>query len=179
MPTADEVRAARFRQSPMAWRGFSEQEVTDYLGRVADGLAELTAERDALAAETRRLRADLARLRQDYRDGGPRDRPVDPGDLLGQLRTGLPGHATRAEQYADAVLAESPGRAAALLDDLRRQAARSAAEAAGRHRAATGGRPGEVDRVVGWLGGYLDGLHAALQASVDTVHAELTGAHGR
>src|SRR3954451_14292443 len=61
--TAAEIRSARFGQSPMAWRGYSEEEVSAFLSRVAAGVEADEAERAA-------LRAEIDRLRHFYREHG-------------------------------------------------------------------------------------------------------------
>lgn len=103
-PTAEEIRSARFGQSPMAWRGFSEEEVVHYLGRVAAAVESGEAERAA-------LRAEVDRLRTFYRTHGtevdavpltPRHRPPpSAGDLTSQARHRLDALTANAEWYAD------------------------------------------------------------------------------
>lgn len=102
--TPDEIRSARFGQSPMAWRGFSEEEVVRYLGRVAAVVEGAEVERAA-------LRAEIDRLRTFYRAHGtdvdgvpltPRHRPPpSPGDLPSQARQRLEALTANAELYAD------------------------------------------------------------------------------
>lgn len=103
-PTAEEIRRARFGQSPMAWRGFSEEEVVRYLHRVAAAVESGEAERAA-------LRAEVDRLRTFYRSHGtdvdgvpaiPRLRPPpSPGDLTSQARQRLEALGATAQLYAD------------------------------------------------------------------------------
>lgn len=102
--TAEEIRSARFNQSPMAWRGYSEEEVGAFLARIAAGMETDDAERTA-------LRAEVERLRQFYRSHGedvdraallPRHRPPpSPGDLPSQARQRLDALTANAELYAD------------------------------------------------------------------------------
>jgi cell division septum initiation protein DivIVA len=88
----------------MAWRGYSEEEVSAFLSRVA---AELEADEVERAA----LRAEIDRLRHFYRDhgadvdrvplaGGGRP-PATPGDLTSQARQRLDALTANAERYAD------------------------------------------------------------------------------
>jgi DivIVA domain-containing protein len=102
--TAAEIRSARFGQSPMAWRGYSEEEVGAFLARVAAGVEAEEAERAA-------LRAEIDRLRKFYREHGAdvdrvplvtsRRPPASPGDLTSQARQRLDALTANAERYAD------------------------------------------------------------------------------
>ena len=102
--TAEQIRSARFGQSPMAWRGFSEEEVLSFLTRVAATVEAVEAERAALRTEVDRLRhfyrshgTDVDRLPVA---AGHRPRP-SPGDLPSQLRQRLEALTANAEMYAD------------------------------------------------------------------------------
>jgi DivIVA domain-containing protein len=102
--TAADVRSARFGQSPMAWRGYSEEEVSAFLARVA-------TEMEADEAERAALRTEIDRLRHFYRDHGTEvdrvplagsDRPpASPGDLTSHARRRLDAMTANAEHYAD------------------------------------------------------------------------------
>ena len=102
--TAAEIRSARFGQSPMAWRGYSEEEVGTFLARVA-------TEMEAGEAERAALRVEIDRLRHFYRDHGTEvDRvplagsgrpPASPGDLTSHARQRLDALTANAEHYAD------------------------------------------------------------------------------
>lgn len=103
-PTPEEIRSARFGQSPMAWRGYSEEEVSAYLERVATAIEDDAAERIALRAEVDRLRAFYREHGTDV-DGVPvrpgHRPPPSPGDLPSQARQRLDAITANAELYAD------------------------------------------------------------------------------
>jgi DivIVA domain-containing protein len=102
--TAAEIRSVRFGQSPMAWRGYSEEEVGTFLTRVA-------TEMEADEAERAALRAEVDRLRNFYREHGTEvDRvplvrsnrpPPTLGDLTSHARLRLDALTANAEHYAD------------------------------------------------------------------------------
>ena len=91
-PSAAEMRSARFGPSPVGWRGYSEEEVTAFLGRVAGWIETDEAERAALRAEIDRLRR-YYRTRAEDVDAAPYVRPDRPpptaGDLTSQVRQRL------------------------------------------------------------------------------------------
>jgi DivIVA domain-containing protein len=102
--SAEDIRTVRFSQSPMAWRGFSEEEVATYLARIAEQVEQDAAERAA-------LRAEVDRLRNFYRNNGTdvdvvpvasRERPPPTaGDLPSRTRPRLDALTATAERYAD------------------------------------------------------------------------------
>ena len=109
--SAEEIRTARFGQSPMAWRGFSEEEVGAFLRRVAGTVEADEAERAA-------LRTEVERLRHFYRSHGEavdeqpllpgRRPPPSPGDVPSRLAPRLDAITANAERYADLVAAPAP-----------------------------------------------------------------------
>lgn len=126
--SAEDIRTARFGQSPMAWRGFSEEEVGAFLARVAAGVERDEQERAALRAEVERLRNFYRRNGTDV-DRAPvvpgRRRPApSPGDLPSQTRHRLDALTANAELYADLLTGgvlrdrESPVPAAAEAREL-------------------------------------------------------------
>jgi DivIVA domain-containing protein len=70
--TAEAARAMTFRQSQLAWRGYSEDDVNEFVQRAADAL-------EAAQQDYGALRAEVERLRAFYRDHGTDvDRVVEP-----------------------------------------------------------------------------------------------------
>jgi DivIVA domain-containing protein len=61
--TAEQARAMTFRQSQLAWRGYSEDDVNEFVQRAADAL-------DAAEQDYAALRAEVDRLRSFYREHG-------------------------------------------------------------------------------------------------------------
>jgi DivIVA domain-containing protein len=92
--TAKEARATAFRQSQLAWRGYSEDDVNDFVQRAANALE--MAERDQSA-----LRAEIDRLRSFYRDHG-----TDVDRAVGQPRPRRPQSwlVREADRYTDSIL---------------------------------------------------------------------------
>lgn len=186
-PTAEEIRSARFGQSPMAWRGFSEEEVLRYLSRVAAAMETAEAERAALKAEIDRLRTFYRSHGTDV-DGvplAPGRRPAPaPGDLPSQVRQRLEAMTANAERYADLltggvrIAPEDPvparDRARELLVHAEVSARIGFEERLAEFRAAYGDRSpaaiGELRRSQEWLEEFSHALTrqlAAMSAAVD------------
>jgi DivIVA domain-containing protein len=179
--TAAEIRSARFGQSPMAWRGYSEEEVGAFLTRVADGVETDEAERSA-------LRAEIDRLRHFYRDHGTEvDRvplagshrpPPTPGDLTSHARLRLDALTANAEYYADLLTGgvyRTPDDPVPVQDEARDLLVH--AEVSGRigfeqtirqFRAAYQAQPaaaaGEIERTMVWLDEFTHALTRQLAA---------------
>jgi DivIVA domain-containing protein len=173
--TAAEIRSARFGQSPMAWRGFSEEEVSAFLARVAAGVEADEAERAA-------LRAEIERLRHFYREHGAdvdrvplvesRRPPATPNDLTSQARQRLDALTANAERYADLLTGgvyRAPDNPVAPQDEARDLLVH--AEVSGRigfeqtvadfraaYRAHPAGVTAELERTKVWLDEYTHAL---------------------
>ncbi len=182
--TAAEIRSARFGQSPMAWRGYSEEEVSAFLSRIASELESDEADRLA-------LRAEIDRLRHFYRDHGTDvDRvpvvsgtrpPASPGDLTSQARQRLDALVANAERYADLLTGgvhRPPDHPVSLRDEARdllvhaEVAARIGFEqTVGDFRVAYREHPAgvvaELERTLAWL----DELTHALTRQLAALHA--------
>jgi DivIVA domain-containing protein len=182
-PTPDEVRTATFNQSQLAWRGFSEDEVREFLTRVADSMA--AADKERLA-----LRAEIDRLRNFYREhgadvdrvgGGPRH-PRRTGDEDSLVR--------RVEQYTDVQL-EWAKQYATLVDDradeqadevfhhakvqaalAMEQAIRIVVDGTDAFSRTTGA---ELRRASEWLSAFAHALHAQLEVVNDAFNLEISG----
>ena len=179
--TAAEIRSARFGQSPMAWRGYSEEEVGAFLDRVAGTVEAEEAERAA-------LRSEVDRLRHFYRDHGTdvdrvplsavRRPPPSPGDLPSQARQRLDALTANAERYADLLTGgvhrapDDPVPARDEARDLLVHAEVSArigfeetvAEFRSAYRAHPAGVAGELERTMAWLDEFTHALTRQLAA---------------
>jgi len=189
--TAAEIRSARFGQSPMAWRGYSEEEVGAFLARVATEIESDEAERVA-------LRTEIDRLRHFYREHGAdvdrvplgesRRPPASPGDLTSQARQRLDALTANAERYADLLTGgvyRAPDHPVPPQDEARDLLVH--AEVSGRigfeqtvrefrsaYRAHPAGVAGELERTMTWLDEFthaltrqLAALHGAAEDGLD------------
>jgi DivIVA domain-containing protein len=185
--TAAEIRSARFEQSPMAWRGYSEEEVGAFLARIATGVEADEAERAA-------LRTEIDRLRNFYREHGTdvdrvplvdsRRPPASPGDLTSQARQRLDALTANAERYADLLtggIYRAPGDPVPPQDEARDLLVhaevscrigfeQTVREFCSTYRAHPAGVTGELERTMTWLDEFTHALTrqlAALQSAAE------------
>jgi DivIVA domain-containing protein len=177
--TADEVRGATFQQSPLAWRGYSEQEVDGFIARVAETLEDADRENAA-------LRTEIDRLRNVYRRHGTDiDHLVDrPSRATGAVTSQL---IVEAQEYIGTQLAQADAYAELVTVDARHQAEHLLAHAELRARIMAEDMIGaylartidtaraqrELDLLQAWLHALADALWAQTGAMAQPVEAEL------
>jgi DivIVA domain-containing protein len=178
--TSAEIRGVTFQQSPLAWRGYSEQEVDEFVASAAHSLDE--TQREVVA-----LRAEVDRLRNFYRRHGtdvdhsvdtPNEwsRPVEPNRLIAEARRYVQTQVAQAEAYADTVRAEGlPQADEALLharlrsrivvQDMIRLLFSGGVD----HRRADS----DLEQLAQWVSALADALWAQTDAMSQAVEAEL------
>jgi DivIVA domain-containing protein len=178
--TPDEIRGVTFQQSPLAWRGYSEQEVDDFVASAAHSLDETQREMVALRAEVDRLRNFYRRhgTDVDHSVDTPNEwaRPVEPNRLIAEARRYVQTQVGQAEAYADTVRAE--GRAQAeeallharlrsriLVQDLIRVYFSGGVD---QRRAGA-----DLEQLAQWVSALADALWAQTDAMSQAVEAEL------
>jgi cell division initiation protein len=194
--TADDVRAATFNQSPLAWRGYSEDEVRAFLNQVADMLAAADRERIGLRREVDRLRnfyrehghdvdvvpsATARHGRDAGRDAG---RGTDGSGLFGRVVAYAEVQVERAKEYAGLVERHYDDQATELFHHASVQSALAVEDSIRTSTALEYGYPApdprELDRASLWLHAFYDALSAQLQATNDVLVrtvAPVRGAH--
>jgi len=179
-PTPDEVRAATFSQSQLAWRGYSEDEVRAYLAKVADTM--VAGEKERMG-----LRAEIDRLRNFYREHGAdvdragggshrRRTRVDEDDLVRRVGQYTDVQLERAKRYATLI----DGRAAEQADEVFHHAkvqAALATEQSVQTRLDESGllatvAQAELERASSWLRAFAYALHAQFEVTNDALHLE-------
>jgi DivIVA domain-containing protein len=117
--TVDEIRAAAFQQSPLAWRGYSEEEVDTFVARVAHSLQEAQRETAALRAEVDRLRNFYKRHGTDVDHSVDRREawftPADINPLIVEAQKYVETQVAQADTYAELVSTEARDQADEML----------------------------------------------------------------
>jgi len=178
--TPEEIRGATFQQSPLAWRGYSEQEVDEFVANAAHTLEE--AQRENIAQ-----RAEIDRLRNFYRRHGTDvdhsvDRPSEwytpatPNRLITEVQRYVQTQVSQADAYAEMVTTDHEPQAQEMLlhaqlrskivieDTVRAFLTR----ADDRHRAQA-----ELEQLAQWIAALADALWVQTTAMAQTVDAQL------
>ncbi|MEW9534088.1 DivIVA domain-containing protein [Microbispora sp. NPDC049125] len=176
--TPDRVRKQEFSRTKLGHRGYSEDEVRTFLYRVAEDIA-------AGDREKADLRASVDRMRQWYKAHG-----VNVDGMAG-LQTGLSVDAinllSRAQQAADAQIAEAEDYARRLVGEARqqyeqilqeaqRQAEEAADQAVGAYRSGSGVQSAdaeELERRIAYLRTFAQVTQVQLRAVLEGLAQEV------
>jgi DivIVA domain-containing protein len=110
--TPDQVRKKQFSRAKLARRGYSEEEVEAFLYRVADEMAGGDKEKAD-------LRAEIDRLKNWFKNQGAD--VADPGMAQPRISVDAINILSRAQQTADAQIAEAEDYARRLVGQARQQ----------------------------------------------------------
>jgi DivIVA domain-containing protein len=176
--TPDEVRATTFSQSPLAWRGYSEDEVRAFLNQMADQLAAADRERVG-------LRQEIDRLRNFYREHGHdvdlvssaerrgRGGGGGGGGLVGRVAAYAEVQVERAIEYAELVDRRYEDQATAVFNHAEVQSALAVEDSIRLSTVVGPGYPAldphELDRASLWLRAFYDALSGQLRATNDVL----------
>jgi DivIVA domain-containing protein len=151
--TPAEVQITTFRKSPFGRRGFDEDQVQDFLGRVEEELVELLNEKAQLQDECTRLRKRILEgSNGNSQVARPEDAHVQSVHILSRAQQTADQYVADAERYSreltgearrhyDEILADAKSRAVLLLEEAHRRAS-DAAHMAGRE--SMNGYPGPM-----------------------------------
>ena len=127
--TPHDVREAQFGRNPIGRRGYHEDEVDEFLGRVEQEMERLARERDAAVDEARRLRNWVAALQNSdpspSRDAQPTLQAVEMLSSAQQQADALIADATQrardagvqARSLYESIIGEAHARAAQILQE--------------------------------------------------------------
>ncbi len=175
----DTIRRMEFDRTPLGRRGYAEESVHRYLGRVAEALAAADADKSD-------LRAEVQRLRNYYHERGiepdtAEDTAVPSAQAVNTL--------SLAQQAADQHLAQAETQARGLLNSARQQyesiveeAHRRAEQAAEQARTAVkaggtvttdGDEQAQLEARVAYLRTFADVTQVQVRSILDALRTEL------
>nr|WP_255429906.1 DivIVA domain-containing protein [Streptomonospora sp. PA3] len=171
----ERVRAQEFSRTPIGRRGYNEEEVRRFIGRVAEDIAASDAEKAS-------LRAEIDRLRRRYREQnnsaaafeGP---PADAVNLLSAAQQQADAYVAQAQEYCRQLTDQARQQAEDILVEARDQAGAAAEEAARGYRANAGTSYDadleEMERRVAWIQTFCRAVQIQMQAASDAFSTEI------
>lgn len=144
--TPARVRSTRFTRTPIGRRGFSEEEVSLFVQRVADEISARDAAEAALRAEIGRTKSLLVQWQSDQREqrgdtGTTAARPnVEAINILSQAQQEADAYVAQAQEYCRRLALDAQQHAEAILVDAQARAEQAAEEAVRGYRARAGNR---------------------------------------
>ncbi|MFC3519943.1 DivIVA domain-containing protein [Streptomonospora nanhaiensis] len=171
----ERVRAQEFSRASLGRRGYNEEEVRLFIGRVAEDLAASDAEKAS-------LRAEIDRLRRRYREQnhsaasveGP---PAEAVNLLSAAQQQADAYVAQAQEYCRQLTVQARRQAEDILVEARDQAGAAADEAARGYRAGAGSsytrEVEEMERRVAWIQTFCRAVQIQMQAASDAFSQEI------
>lgn len=178
--TPETIRTVQFPRAALGRRGYQEEEVRRFLGRIAEDIG-------AANAEKAHLRAEVDRLRNWYRNAGvnvdgrveSRGGPAVPNAqaiaLMSQAQQAADLQVAQAEDYARRLLAEARQQYETILREAQRRAHMAAEQATVEYR---NGAPRDEDRVdlerrIAWLRTFAQVTQIQLRSTLEALTREL------
>jgi DivIVA domain-containing protein len=172
--SVEHIRSARFGRTPLGRRGFSEDEVTDFLHRLAEEVSGLEGELANVRAENARIKGALREWQSQA--GGARgthaatSSPAEAINLLSRAQRQIEAQVAETERYCRLREQEARERYEEIVNNARHHAKEDAERVARAYRASAGSQyspEGErAERTGVWLTALLRSLDA-LAAHVD------------
>ncbi len=177
--TADEMRAITFQQSPLAWRGYSEQEVDEFVARAARTVDEVQRENIAQRAEIDRLRNFYRRHGTDVDHSVDRPQwsaPELPNRLIREVQRYVETQVSQADAYAEMVTVDQLPQAQEMLlhAQLRSRIVVEDTIRAFLVRVDDRGRAhAELDQLARWVSALAEAMWVQTAAMSETVSTQL------
>lgn len=177
--TPDRVRNQEFTRTKIGQRGYSADEVRAFLYRVAEDMA-------AGDQEKAELRADVERMRQWYKEHGINMDPaamaqrgglsVDAVNILSRAQQTADAQIAEAEDYARRIISQARQQYEQILQEAQRRAEEAAEQAAGAYREGSGVQSEdaeELERRIAYLRTFAEVTQVQLRAVLEGLAHEV------
>ncbi|MEV5740468.1 DivIVA domain-containing protein [Microbispora rosea] len=176
--TPDRVRKQEFTRTSLGRRGYSEDEVRSFLYRVAEDMATSDKEKAD-------LRAYIDRMKQWYKEHGMNPEQaaasqtlsVDAINILSRAQQTADAQIAEAEDYARRIVSQARRQYEELLMEAQRQAEEAANQAVGAYRASGNGLQSaeaeELERRIAYLRTFADVTQVQLRAVLEGLAHEV------
>lgn len=177
--TPDRVRNQEFSRTKLGQRGYSADEVRAFLYRVAEDMA-------AGDQEKAELRADVERMRQWYKEHGINmdsgamaqrgGLSVDAVNILSRAQQTADAQIAEAEDYARRIIGQARQQYEQILQEAQRRAEEAAEQAAGAYREGSGAQSAEaeeLERRIAYLRTFAEVTQVQLRAVLEGLAHEV------
>ncbi len=131
--TPDRVRSVQFTRTPIGRRGLSEEEVAQFMQRVADDIAARDASEASLRAKVAHYKSTLVQWQQDQTESRSEDlvlaagehaRPtVEAVNILSRAQQEADAYVAQTQEYCRRLAADAQDHAQEILADAKARAA--------------------------------------------------------
>jgi DivIVA domain-containing protein len=166
--TPERVRSVEFTRTPLGRRGWNEDEVQQFLQRVAEDIAARDAAEASLRAEVGFYKNRLRQWQNEQRGGqsedppGPAQPSVEAINILSQAQQEADAYVAQAQDYCRRLTADAQEHAQVILGDAQVQAEQAAEEAVRDYRARAGDQYTaefeDLERRLAWARTFLSSL---------------------
>ncbi|WP_067971973.1 DivIVA domain-containing protein [Nocardiopsis trehalosi] len=176
----ERVRTQEFSRASLGRRGYDEQEVRFFIGRLAEDIAAGDAERMSLRSEIERLRTRFREQQSTAADPAPHPSgpPADAVNLLSAAQQQADAYVAQAQEYCRQLTEQARRQSDEILQEARVQAEAAAEAAVAEYRATAGPRHSadleEVERRVAWLQSFSRAVQIQMQAASDAFAREIS-----
>jgi DivIVA domain-containing protein len=185
----ERVRATQFTRTPIGRRGLSEEEVTQFLHRVADDIAARDAAEASLRAKVAHYKNTLIQWQREQLETRTDEVPVGNAveatprptvaavNLLSQAQQQADAHVAQTREYCRRLAADAQEHAQEILSEAQAQAEVAAENAVRAYRAEAGGthtaETEELERRLAWARTFLTSLES-VEAQLRTAREALS-----
>jgi cell division initiation protein len=170
------IRAIEFPRSPFGRRGYHEDEVRRFLGRIAEDIVASNTENGYLRAEIERLRNWYRQAGVEIDDETTRRPPNGQAiAMMSQAQQAADQQIAQAEDYARRMLADAHRQYEEILREAQRRAL-SATEQSTAERPTWQGRDEDrihLERRIGWLRAFAKVTQVQLRSTLEALTREL------
>jgi DivIVA domain-containing protein len=187
--TPQQVRATTFARTPLGRRGLSEEEVAEFLDRVAEDIARRDRSEAHARANAERHKNALRAWSIEHSQArglgwAPEPRPAGPSleaiNLMSQTQQSCDRYIRETQTYCRRLAEQAEQHANHIIDEARHHAARAAEQAVHEYRAGAGAaytpEGEELQHRLVWMRTFIDSLgslESQLNAARDALEHDL------
>jgi DivIVA domain-containing protein len=176
--TPDRVRSTVFSRAALSRRGYSEEEVRGFLGRIAEEIAAADAEKARLREEINRLKIAMREWQSKQADQRTRSLPsVEAVNVLSAAQQQADAYVAQAQEYCRQLTEHTRQQADAIMLEAQKRASVAAEQAAYSYRRQAGAHYTaeieELERRATWLRTFVQAVQVQMRAASEAFSREV------